>query len=321
MTDISDVQSVERFGLDDDDLVELQALGHGRRHEKDPAQALLQVLAVEHLVLQAGRAQGGSDLAGPGIGDDDPDRARMGRRDLLRGKHGGGHGVGHRDDVQPTRVAPHRLRRGQTWGDRGQQPRGVVDDGTRHPEAADQLLQVGARGGQLLAQVPQRLRPGPGRPGRGALGEVTQDGQGAGRGTAADGAELHRRQVLRLVKDHVAQARGPLEEVRQLVEQDQVGGAPAGGAGGAGCLVPHHDPLVRIQALTRRQDPGEHRRRLHLGPERLDVGLDRRRPGHAVLHPVVGGVAGALHRHQHGVLGAGATGVLALDEGLRIVHP
>src|SRR5215213_4120830 len=92
------------------------------------------------------------------------------------------------------------------WGERRsngrQQSRGEVDHGAGHPEARHQFLDRRLR----VSEMTERCRPGAGCPWGGGLGEVTQDGDRAGRCPAAYRTELHRRQVLCLVHDYVAQA-------------------------------------------------------------------------------------------------------------------
>jgi len=56
------------------------------------------------------------------------------------------------------------------------------------------------------------------------LCEVAEHGDRPGRRAPADGPQCHGREVLRFVDDHVADRRGSVEQVRQLVEQGQVGG-------------------------------------------------------------------------------------------------
>ena len=106
----------------------------------------------------------------------------------------------------------------------GQQPGGEVDHRAGHPEAGDQFGDLGLG----VAEMGERLRPGPGGPRRGRLGQVAQHGDRAGAGAAADRAQLHRRQVLGLVHDHVPETRRPAEQVGGLVDQDHVGEGPAG---------------------------------------------------------------------------------------------
>ena len=98
----------------------------------------------------------------------------------------------------------------------------ITAPGTRKPATSSSTSRLG------VAEVGQRLRPGTGGPRGGRLGEVAEHGDRAGAGPAADRAQHHRRQVLGLVEDHVAQAGRALQQVGGLVDQDRVGQRPAG---------------------------------------------------------------------------------------------
>ena len=84
----------------------------------------------------------------------------------------------------------------------------------------------------VLAEVAHRVVPRRSRPRGRALGDVPENGHRARRAASADGAQLHGREVLRLVEHDVAQARDPSQKVIELVEQGHVGAGPAGRAVG-----------------------------------------------------------------------------------------
>ena len=128
--------------------------------------------------------------------------------------------------VELATVPSYRVRRGERRRDLRQQPGREIDHCARHPEAGHQLLDDGIG----MAEVGQRLLPGAGRPRRGRLGKITEHGDRAGAGPSADRAQHHRRQVLCLVEDDVAEARRTLQQVGSLVDQDHVGERPASGA-------------------------------------------------------------------------------------------
>ena len=101
------------------------------------------------------------------------------------------------------------------------------------------------------------------------------------------------------------------DQVRRLVDQHRVGRRPLRRLHAAGRLRPQ-DRLLLLGASSSpsacaarnsasRQQPQHQLRRIDRRPDRLDGRLHRRVAGHRVLHPVVRGLAGPLHLHQHGV--------------------
>ena len=68
----------------------------------------------------------------------------------------------------------------------------------------------------------ERVPPVGGGPWRGRLGEVAKQGERAVLAPAGDRAELHRRQVLRLVHHDVSIARQPVDEPGRLVDENGV---------------------------------------------------------------------------------------------------
>ena len=178
----------------------------------------------------------------------------------------------------------------------------ITAPGTRKPATSSSSTASG------MPQVVQALGPGTGRPRGGRLSKITEHGDRAGAGPAADRAQHHRRQVLGLVENHVTEARGPAEQVRGLVDQDHVGERPSGGTDRSG-RPRHHDQLLLLggqdaagrgfQELGVGQQSQDQLRRLQRRPERGRVRLDRLAAGHRVLDPVVGGVAGGFHPQQH----------------------
>ena len=77
----------------------------------------------------------------------------------------------------------------------------MTSPGTRKPLVSCSMCASG------LPRWPQRVLPGAGRPRGGGLGEVAEHGGRAGRAAPSDGPQHHRRQVLRLVGDHVPERR------------------------------------------------------------------------------------------------------------------
>src|SRR5690606_14510326 len=80
-----------------------------------------------------------------------------------------------------------------------------------------------------LVEVVQHVGPRAGGPRRGALGQVAEDGRRTVAAAPSQCAELHGRQVLRLVHDEVPQRGRAFDEVGQLVQERGVGGRPSGG--------------------------------------------------------------------------------------------
>ena len=112
-----------------------------------------------------------------------------------------------------------------------------------------QLLDLGV---VPVRQVRQDLRPALVADGARALRDVAEDRQRAVAGASRDHPQLHRRQVLRLVDDHVVvRARRLADERVRLVEQRHVGVAPAGTAPAQQpLLVLVEEPLGRLGEET-----------------------------------------------------------------------
>ena len=89
--------------------------------------------------------------------------------------------------------------------------------GTRKPAVEHLQVRLG------MPEVRQRDLPRRRGPWRRPLRDVAEHGRRSRGAPAADGPQLHRRQVLRLVEHDVPEARRPAEQVRQLVEQHHVG--------------------------------------------------------------------------------------------------
>src|SRR5262245_48087465 len=105
-------------------------------------------------------------------------------------------------------------------------------------------------------KLPEHLLPARVRHRPGGLRDVAEDRERA-EGAARDHADLHRREVLRLVHDHVAVADGLAEEQSaSLVQQREVSGAPAGtGAPQQPLLALVQDPLGGLrEPLARREE-------------------------------------------------------------------
>jgi hypothetical protein len=128
------------------------------------------------------------------------------------------------------------------------------------------------------------------------------------RASPADGPELHRGEVLRLVEHDVAEAGGAVDDVGELVEQDGVGRAPADCSPGLRWVRPlqerallHGEQPVGLSGELARvgQEAEQHVARVDRGPQPTGIPLDRRAACDCVLHPVVRRVAGPLHLEQH----------------------
>ena len=70
-----------------------------------------------------------------------------------------------------------------------------------------------------------------------ALGEIAEHGDRAGGAAPADGAQLHGGEVLGLVEHHVAQARGAVQQVRDLVASTASAGDQRADRGLRGMVV------------------------------------------------------------------------------------
>ena len=108
----------------------------------------------------------------------------------------------------------------------------------------------------------------------------------------------------------MAEAGGPLEQVGHLVEERHVGAGPPRGALGAGRGAPQQHPLLVLgedaggrlgEGIGIREEPEDDGGGVEDRPEAADARGDGRRARDRVLHPVVGGVTGALHLQQHAV--------------------
>ncbi len=134
--------------------------------------------------------------------------------------------VVRRDPVQVGRVAvgSHRLRRRDAR--RGTREQAVREREHRAGEAIAHR-QLGVLGVGGASEVRERLDPGAGRRGAGRLREVAEHGHRVAAGPAGQHAQLHGRQILRLVDDDVVVLPGPaLEQRLRLVEQREVGRGP-----------------------------------------------------------------------------------------------
>ena len=180
---------------------------------------------------------------------------------------------------------------------------GIRDDGGGDPEAAVEHLDQRVR----FAEVRQGLLPRRGRPRRRPLGDVAEDGGRPGRAAAPDGPQMHGGEILGLVEDDVAQARRTVDEIRELVKEDEVGGGPPRGRPGARRVGPQQDSLlfdaqepvgVAAEQLGVGPQGVEHPLRVDGGPERRGILPDGGAARDGVLDDVVGGVAGALHGEQ-----------------------
>ena len=142
--------------------------------------------------------------------------------------------VGHRHDVERA-VAAQRHRRRYVDAERRQQPVGQRDHHRGHPEADGQRHhrpRPACPGGRGTS------RQSRGRPRRGALGQVAEQGDRAVLAAPGDRPALHRGQVLRLVDDHVAEAGRPFDQPGRLVDQHRVGGRPPGRLRRSGAASP-----------------------------------------------------------------------------------
>ena len=288
------------------DVVELQALGQARGHQ---VEVLVELglharraaarprAARSRCRPRAARPRPPSTMASGTISPTEPSRAHRRRTS-----------VGTRRARGTTASSP-RERRTDVGGSRSgaivrQQPGGVLDHLAGHPEPAGELLDV--RVG--LAEVAERLGPGPGRPGRGGLREVAEHGERAGRGAPGQRAQHHRREVLRLVGDDVRRAtacarrgRRPRRPAprRPATSASSRGSSAASPTAAAPARRRSRSPSARGgEEVGVRQQPPHQPGRVDGRPDRVGVVLDRLAAGHGVLHAVVGGVAGELHPHQ-----------------------
>ena len=149
------------------------------------------------------------------------------------------------------------------------------------------------------------------RPRRRPLGEVAEHRRRAGGAPPADRSQLHRRQVLRLVDDHVAETRRALQQVGELVDEGGVGGRPPRRRGAAWRRFGQRRPACSSSVRT----PSAARASASVSVNSSNstcCGLrPRARParcrpsppaaGDRVLDPIVGGVAVGLHPQEHRV--------------------
>ncbi len=112
--------------------------------------------------------------------------------------------------------------------DRVEQRQRELHDLARDAVGVAELLDLGLAAAREVRQhlVPARVRDRPG-----PLGDVAEDRQRALARAARDHPQLHRREILRLVDDHVVVGAGGLADERvRLVQQRHVPLAPAGAA-------------------------------------------------------------------------------------------
>ena len=233
-----DLRSDDARRFDDDDAVDLEALGEAYRHDRD--------LGIESgggrpPMGDAGSVEGGRDLAGHLVGDDHDDAhaAALGRQRRRRRGHrvtevGGRR---NRDDLGQGVALAHRSRGPQA------RRRGVHHSvGELHDLGRDAVAdgQPGHPAGPAVREVVGDIAPARRRPRSGRLGEVADDGQRAVERPPGDHLQLHRREVLDLVDDDVA-VRPDLvgvvdpaaavghrtEHLAGVVEQGDVGRRPA----------------------------------------------------------------------------------------------
>ena len=178
-----------------------------------------------------------------------------------------------------------------------------------HPVAAAAAPPRAASG---LPRCRSAVVPVGGRPRRGALGDVAEDRRRAGRAAPADRPQLHRGEVLRLVEDHVAEARRALEQIGRLVDEHGVGRGPrrrcrARARGLRPGSSPAHRRRAGRRAAAASEAGSESSRsttldRVDRRPDRVDVRLHRRRCGRrrpARGRPVAS--PAGLHLDQHRV--------------------
>ncbi len=141
----------------------------------------------------------------------------------------------------------------------------------------------------------QQRRPRGRGPAGGALGDVPEDGGGAVRAAAAERAALHRGEVLRLIDDHVPEARFALDEVPGLIDAERVGERPARRPGPASrcagqqqaLFVAGEHPAGRRRQERRVGEQAVHQaRRVGPRPDRLDGLADGPAAGEGAQCPV-----------------------------------
>ena len=141
--------------------------------------------------------------------------------------------------VQDRRIGARAVgdRRRDVGRDRVEERQGHLHDLARHTVGMPQFLDVGLVAVRQMRQhiVPARITDRAGR-----LRDVAEHGQRAVPGAARDHSQLHGRQVLRLVDDHMAiGARRCAEQRARLVEQRDVAVRPA-------AATPYEQLLFRL---------------------------------------------------------------------------
>jgi hypothetical protein len=238
-------------------VVELQALGPAGREQRDA-------------VLEGRRAL---ELRNELVGEDHGEQAVL-PGEVERDAQSARHELVRSDPLDPRRC------RTRAEGDRRRDP-GSDPVEERQRERHDlrwyaigvpELLHVGLLGTHELREdfLPRLVGDRPR-----CLSDVAQDRQGARGGAPDDHAQLHGREVLRLVDDHVAERPRALAEQRvRLVDERHVVLAP-----GEPCARTHEQPLLigvedplggRGEPRARGEDPADEALRRHGRPDAVE---------------------------------------------------
>ena len=118
----------------------------------------------------------------------------------------------------------NRLRRRHHRRGLGEQSRREIEHEARHAVTEREVAAPPAARPPPTCEMRGDLRPRGVRPRGRRLREVAEHGDRPARSATSDHAQLHRREVLRLVDDHVSVSRRvPLEQVARLVDQREIG--------------------------------------------------------------------------------------------------
>ena len=211
----------------------------------------------------AGGREGRRDPVDVGVRRDDADRAGRAPtpRSTARTTSASRPPARRGSDVEPPGVVAHRHGCAEPGRHDGQQARGVLDDDGRHAEAAVEHDEVVV----VLAEVAHRLVPGRRRPRRRALGDVAEHGDRPRRAAPPDGAQLHGREVLRLVEHDVAEARARGAAGRRSRRAAPCRRATSGRRPWCGPACPTEHRLLVVGEVVARRRPAARRRRTTAG--------------------------------------------------------
>src|SRR6185437_16141941 len=224
-------------GLDDHYVVELETLRLPRRQHRD--RDLVEQLALR----QVARERAWDDhREQPVLPGQRGGLAQRRRKELLRV---------HQDEARRIAALAVGERRLDLRRDPVEQRQREVHDLGRDAVGVAQLLDLHLR---LVRQIRLELLPAAVDDGSGRLRDVAEDRERAVYGAARDREQLHRREILRLVDDHVPVGpRRAGEQRPRLVEQRHVLVAPAQIGHATGPVAQQELPLVVVQHFLRRR--------------------------------------------------------------------